>query len=178
MKIAVVVASKHGSTREIGEAIAERLRTHGHDVTEHDMTDTVAEALDDAEVLVLGSAVYFGRWTSEAGAFLAGMADRVDGRPVWMFSSGPANPAAVKDPTAEGVEEHTDEGVVAVASMMRALDARGHVVFGGRLELARLTFVERAVTRALRAGDADLRDWDKIRAWADDIAAELAGSGG
>ncbi|MEK6326110.1 MAG: hypothetical protein AABM66_01110 [Actinomycetota bacterium] len=47
MGIHVITATKHGSTREIGEAIARRLRDRGHQVKEHDMADE--PALETAE---------------------------------------------------------------------------------------------------------------------------------
>ena len=167
MKIAVAVASKHGATRELGHAVVERLREHGHEVSEHDMASTSAEDLDAAEVLVLGAAVYFGRWTSEANDLVDALVDRLDGRPVWLFSSGPV--------AAEGDPKSVEESTIAIDGTMMALDARGHIMFGGRLDKSVLSFVERAVARALRAPDADTRDWDAVRAWADEIDAALPG---
>lgn len=168
MRIAVAVASKHGATKEIGHAVVERLRELGHDVSEHDMASTSAEDLDDAQVLVLGGAVYFGRWPNEANDLVDGLADRVDGRPVWLFSSGPVaredEPPSVEEPT------------IAIDGTMQALDAREHVMFGGRLDKSTLSFVERAVARALRAPDADTRDWTVIREWADKIDSTLKAS--
>lgn len=165
MRIAVAVASKHGATREIGHAVVEQLRERGHDVSEHDMASTSAEDLDQAEALVLGGAVYFGRWTNEANSLVDELVDRVDGRPVWLFSSGP-----VAD---EGAPTSVEESTIAIDGTITALGARGHTMFGGRLDKSVLSFVERAVARALRAPDADTRDWDAIRAWADQVDAEL-----
>ncbi len=168
MRIAVAVASKHGATKEIGHAVVERLRELGHDVTEHDMASTSAEDLDEAEALVLGGAVYFGRWPNEANDLVDDLADRVDGRPVWLFSSGPVAP--------DGEPTSVEESTIAIDGTMTALDAREHVMFGGRLDKTVLSFVERAVARALRAPDADTRDWDTIRSWADHVDEALRAS--
>lgn len=168
MRIAVAVASKHGATKEIGHAVVERLRERGHDVSEHDMASTSAQDLDDAQVLVLGGAVYFGRWPNEANELVDELADRVDGRPVWLFSSGPV--------AHDGEPASVEESTIAIDGTMEALSAREHVMFGGRLDKNELSFVERAVARALRAPDADTRDWDVIRAWADKIDGALAAS--
>ena len=42
-----------------------------------------------------------------------------------------------------------------------------------KLDRQRLSFVERALTLALRAPEGDFRDWNDIRAWARQIAAAL-----
>jgi hypothetical protein len=46
-------------------------------------------------------------------------------------------------------------------------------VFPGRLDKSRLTFGERAMVTAMRAPIGDFRDWDALRAWGDEIAAEV-----
>lgn len=47
-------------------------------------------------------------------------------------------------------------------------------IFAGKLERSRLSFIERFVTRVVKAPEGDFRDWDAVRAWAGEIAADLA----
>ncbi len=43
------------------------------------------------------------------------------------------------------------------------------VFFGGKMDLARLSFLDRLIAKAVKATDADLRDWQAIRSWAKQI---------
>ncbi|HEX2843688.1 MAG TPA: protoporphyrinogen oxidase, partial [Candidatus Limnocylindria bacterium] len=54
-----------------------------------------------------------------------------------------------------------------------ALAARDHRVFPGRINPSDLSWVERTITRMVKAPDGDFRDWDAVREWATTIASEL-----
>ncbi|HWS58841.1 MAG TPA: flavodoxin domain-containing protein [Actinotalea sp.] len=160
MRVLVAVASRHGSTREIGEAIAEVLRGSGFVVDLSDPDDV--ESLADYDAVVLGSSVYVGRWAASARALVDRFAGALAGRPVWLFSSGPVGdpPAPAGDP-----EE--------VPSLMTRLHARGHRTFPGRLDKGGLALAERAVVALVQAEQGDFRVWPDIQDWAASIAAEL-----
>jgi menaquinone-dependent protoporphyrinogen oxidase len=158
----VVVASRYGSTREVGEAIAEEIgRTHPVEV--RDAADV--EGFDGADAVVLGSAIYGGRWLEPARRLLDDRADELAARPTWLFSCGPiGDPPRPEDASPEGWEE-------AVA----ATRARGQELFAGKLDYGALRRVERLMVRALRAPEGDFRDWEEIRGWARSIARRLQG---
>ena len=87
MRILVITASKHGSTEEIGEAIATELRAAGAVVVERQAEEVAT--LEDADAEIVGSAVYAGRWLEPAKAFIHRFRAELRQRPVWLFSSGP-----------------------------------------------------------------------------------------
>ena len=60
MKMLIAVSSKHGSTREIAESIAETIRESGIEVEVADAQDVESVAPYDA--VVVGSAIFMGRW--------------------------------------------------------------------------------------------------------------------
>ncbi|MFI5612054.1 flavodoxin domain-containing protein [Amycolatopsis sp. NPDC051903] len=165
MRILVAVATRHGSTREIAEQIA---ATAAAALNE---TGVAAEVgVVDAghvtsfagyDAVVLGSAVYFGRWLESARRLAHEHREELRRVPVWLFSSGPVGNVVGEDP-------------VDVSDVLAATGAREHRLFGGRVERANLRFTDRAVVVALRAQDGDNRDWPMIRAWARAIAGELA----
>ena len=160
MRVLVAVASRHGSTREIGEAVAEVLRGSGFavDVLDPDDVDGIA----DYDAVVLGSSVYVGRWAASARALVDRLAGALASRPVWLFSSGPVGdpPAPAGDP-----EE--------VPALVSRLHARGHRTFSGRLDKGGLALAERAVVALVQAEQGDFRAWADIQDWAAGIAAEL-----
>ena len=156
--VVVAAASRHGSTAEIADRLASRLRAAlpAHwTVCSSDPGN--AWSLAEADAVVLGSAIYFGRWLRPARRAL----QRIDNRDhVWLFSSGPV---AATDET----DQRTELGRSA---------HHPHATFGGCLDPSRLTRLERLVTRLVHAAAGDHRDWSAIDAWADGIADELTRS--
>lgn len=160
MKILISAASKRGATREIAEAIAEELRAAGPRV---DLVEPErVESLEPYDAIVLGSAIYAGRWLEPARRLTERHHAELTSRPVWLFSSGPiGEPLAPTEEPQDGVR------------LQRELEAREHRVFAGRLNTDDLGWVERTITGMLRAPEGDFRDWHEIRGWAREIAAAL-----
>jgi menaquinone-dependent protoporphyrinogen oxidase len=65
-RVLVAYATKHGSTREVAEAIAARLRENGLDADLRCAADV--EAVDDYASVVVGGSIYMGRWHGDARA--------------------------------------------------------------------------------------------------------------
>jgi menaquinone-dependent protoporphyrinogen oxidase len=161
MKVLVTAASKYGATAEIASAIGEVLTARGLDASVLPPEDVAS--VDEYDAVVLGSAVYAGRWMKSARELVDRTGESLSSRPVWLFSSGP-----VGDPP------KPDEVTVDAAAMMAATGASEHRVFVGKIERKQLSFGDKAIAMALRVPDGDFRDWDDIRGWASDIADALA----
>ncbi|MGE3798884.1 MAG: flavodoxin domain-containing protein [Thermomicrobiales bacterium] len=161
MSVAIVIASKHGSTREIGEEIARTLRHYGVGTTIFEAGDSVD--LNDRTGVIIGSAVYVGKWMKEALTFVEDHASQLQAMPVWLFSSGPIGeqePSSSVDP-------------VAIEALLRASGARGHRIFSGKLDRAALSRTERLATKLVRAPEGDFRDFEAIDEWSGEIASIL-----
>ncbi|MGX5654788.1 flavodoxin domain-containing protein [Geodermatophilus nigrescens] len=168
-RVLVAYASRHGATRELAEALARDLMASdaGRGLGLY-AAAVPAESRPDPghwDAVVLGSAVYAGRWLPAARDLATRCAGSLRRRPVWLFSSGP-----IGEPPYP-VDEAQDAPAVAAL-----LAPRGHRIFPGRIDTALLGFAERAVVTAMRAPVGDFRDWDALRDWAGAIAAELAGT--
>ncbi len=163
MKVLVASASRYGSTDEIGQAIGDVLAEAGHDV-DVCPAETV-DAVDPYDAVVIGSGIYAGHWIRHAKDLVRDHADALRDRQVWLFSSGP-----IGDPP------KPDEDPADVADMIEDCGATGHRLFAGKLDRSVLRFADRAIVTALRAHEGDYRDWDDIRAWAEEIAAALGGT--
>lgn len=159
MRILVTVASRHGSTAEIAAELAKALRLALPGTAVDDRPMARVGNLDGYDAVVLGSAVYLGRWLAEARSWVAVQAVALRRRPVWLFSSGP-----VGDPTASAAD---------ATELVRTLGARDHRMFAGSLHRDQLGVRERLVVGLVHANDGDFRDWPSVRAWAAEIAAEL-----
>ena len=161
MNILVAVASKHSSTRGIAEAIGQELRTSGHTVQVRSANEV--EGTGGYDAVILGSAIYMGTWLAEARQFVDKNRASLATMPVWLFSSGPLGQS---DPQPHGDFAHLRE-------LMDATQARGHRTFVGKLDRSSLGRGERLVAKVVRASEGDFRDWEAIREWAREIAADL-----
>lgn len=159
MKVLVTVASRHGATLEVAALIATTLRLHGVDTSELPPADVEDLAAYDA--VVLGSAVYAGRWLQPATSLVARCQPQLAARPVWLFSSGPIGfPLKPEEP-------------VDVSKVIAATSAIDHRVFAGNLDSSRLGRLERAMVRMVRAPDGDYRNFADVSDWASEIAETL-----
>jgi menaquinone-dependent protoporphyrinogen oxidase len=161
MNILITVASRHGSTREIAEMLAQELRMADHSVDVRKIEEGPSIALYDA--VIIGSAIYMGKWLPSAEQFVQDNRVRLGEVPIWLFSSGPLgreNPQPTGDPKQ-------------IDALMAGTRAHEHRVFVGKLDKHSLGVGERLIVRAVGASEGDFRDWAAIRSWARDIAGIL-----
>ena len=158
-RVLVAFASKLGSTGEIAEALAEELRSAGHHASAHSVREV--KGLDGWDAVVLGSAIYAAHWQRDARRFTTRFQAELAARPLWLFSGGPldARQARADLPI-------TPHG----AEITAGLGALAHRTFGGRLAADAPIDPQVLATHPI----GDFRDWDAIRAYGRQIAAELA----
>jgi menaquinone-dependent protoporphyrinogen oxidase len=164
--LVVGAASRHGSTAELADHLAASLQRRlppAWSVVRSDLTDL--RVLDDADVVVLGSAIYLGRWLRPAKRALKYLQE-ADPVQLWLFSAGPISDL-----------DEENKRVIAADELVIAGDAVEHQVFAGSLDLARLTWFERLVVTIVKAVPGDHRDWHAVDDWAAHIAAHLIADG-
>jgi menaquinone-dependent protoporphyrinogen oxidase len=153
--ILVAYGTKHGSTREVADAVAETLQELGLDV------DTLPAArVDDVSPysgVVLGGAIYMGRWHPDAVEFLEQHRHVLATMPVAVFGMGP------RTMTEHDAEDSRAQLLKALAKVPE-VDPYAVAVFGGVIDPHTLRFP----FNRLPASDA--RDWHAIRSWATEIA--------
>lgn len=164
--ILVAYASKYGATAEIAEKIGEVLRQAGLSVDVRP-ADQVSD-VSGYRAVVLGSAVYIGRWRKQAANFLKAHEQALAKRPVWLFSSGPTGEG---DPVELLKGWRIPGGLQPVADRVQPRDI---AVFHGAVFPEKLNFIQRWMIKNVKAPAGDFRDWDAVTAWAEGIAAELA----
>ncbi|MFH7597893.1 flavodoxin domain-containing protein [Streptomyces racemochromogenes] len=160
-RVLVAYGSRHGATAGIAEQIGTTLREDGLDAVV-----LPADDVDDVrgyDAVVIGGALYAGRWSGKAERCAERNADLLRHRPVWMFSSGPLDRSA---------EEKDIPPVAAVARQMQLVGAREHMTFGGSVTARTPGFLAKALLRQGKGGDH--RNPERIRTWAHHISAELA----
>jgi menaquinone-dependent protoporphyrinogen oxidase len=159
-RVLVVYASKKGSTREVAETIAAQLERQGLRTVVQPAGDPVDLRTFDA--VVLGGALYMGRWHRDARRFLRRHRHILRSLPIAVFAMGPGT---------------TDDRSMAssLGQLERALRRTREVrpfavsIFGGVIDPARLRFPFN------RMPASDARDPDAITAWADEVAGRVHG---
>ena len=156
MTLLVAYGSKHGSTQEVAEAVAERLHAGGREVDLRRAADV--DDLTPYGGVVLGGSLYVGRWHEDARRFLSRYREELSTLPLAVFALGPKT-AEQKD--LADARTQLDKAL----SKTPELEPRSVAVFGGVIDPSKLRFP----LNRLPASDA--RDWDAIDAWVDELGA-------
>ena len=148
--ILVAYASRYGSTREVAESIAAVLRERLLRVEVRAVGEV--DQVDEYGGVVLGAALYLGRWHRDARTFAKRFADELSEVPVAVFGLGPI----------DEVPEHRAGSEKQFRAAVRKLpfEPVATRLFGGVVDPHKLHFPFNHMPAA------DIRDWNAIRAWA------------
>ena len=169
--VLVTYASKYGATKEIAEKIGDVLRQAG---LQTDIFPVISvRDLNSYNTVILGSAVYIGKWPKEAEKFLQTHEKVLAGRPVWLFSSGPTGEG---DPLALLEGWRLPASLQPVAERIRPRDI---MVFHGYINPDKMNFIEKwAIKSLVKKPFGDFRNWDAITSWAISIVDTLKNPNG
>jgi menaquinone-dependent protoporphyrinogen oxidase len=157
-KTLIAYASKHGSTHEVAEQVADVLRAGGLYVDVRAASSV--EDVDAYDAVVIGGALYMGHWHRDARRLLDRLGDKLHERPVFVFGMGPID---LEQKSVEGARKQVDHALAKVPEVEPVSVA----IFGGVVHPGDLYFPFNHMP------ETDARDPEVIRAWADDIAAVL-----
>ena len=158
MKILIAYASKHGSTREVANAIAAELEPTGHEIV---VRPADAERDPGAyDAVVLGAPLYMGHWHKDARSFIRRHCKALERVPVAIFALGPVadDPKQWRD-----AEDQLDQALASLPDV----DPVAVRLFGGAIKPDELRFPFSHMAAA------DVRDWAAIRAWAAGLPERL-----
>ena len=190
----LVYASRHGSTREVADAVADELRTAFAEVDVYEAASAPPPAGYDA--VVIGGPMIMG-WHKEARKYLKRHKDELGAAPFALFVTAASltedgvdaihgmpiakDPWLVKKPrSAEKLSRkeryalpcHYVGDILKVCAPARP---RNVAVFGGSLDLTTMNILEKLfVLVVIGATPGDGRHYDFIREWAAGLGAALA----
>jgi menaquinone-dependent protoporphyrinogen oxidase len=156
--VLVAYATKRGSTREVAKAVAETLAERGLQVDVRPAGEV--EDLGPYDAVVLGGALYTGRWHGDARAFLRSHRDALAALPLAVFGMGPRT---LDEQDVASSRKQLDQAL----SHTPELRPVSVAIFGGVVDPGQLHFP----FSKMPASDA--RDWDAIEAWAAQAAVKL-----
>jgi menaquinone-dependent protoporphyrinogen oxidase len=155
-RILVAYASRSGSTAEIAQAVGKELTAAGYAADVAEMNSVAS--LSGYSGIVIGAPLYMGGLVKDAGKFVGRHKAALATLPVAAFAVGIS-------------PKNTDAGAVsqAASALLAAIvpvQPVASVVFAGRLDPSKLSFIQRKLTELVKSPVGDFRDWDIIAAWA------------
>jgi menaquinone-dependent protoporphyrinogen oxidase len=161
--ILVAYASKTGSTAEIAQAVGKELQSAGYNTDVIEMK--TVSSLAGYNAVILGGPLYMGKVVGDMGKFVGRHREVLNTLPVAAFTVG-MTPVS-KDPVQIG------NALKLLRSSIAPLQPASETVFAGRVDPARLSFIQRKMTEMAKSPVGDFRDWEAIARWARELPAKM-----
>jgi menaquinone-dependent protoporphyrinogen oxidase len=163
-RILVTYATRAGSTAEVAAAIGKTLNQRGFSVDVKSVKEQ--PELGDYQAVVCGSAIRMGNWLPEAVAYVKDNLETFKVLPFAAFSVHLQN-------TAED-ELSLSNRKAYLNSVRTWVNPAEEGYFAGNMDLSKLSFADRLVTKMVKSPLGDQRDWEKINSWSNTLfSAEL-----
>lgn len=161
--ILIAYASRCGSTREVAQEIAKTLVASGLEAQALPFAEVAG--LDGYRAVVLGSAVRYGHWLKEAATFVEAHHGELAALPHALFSVHYLN-------LGEEAESRARRAAY-TRPLLAKLQPKAEAFFPGKMTIEQLPLFEKLLSKAIRVHNGDLRDWERIRAWAEELGRVL-----
>jgi menaquinone-dependent protoporphyrinogen oxidase len=158
-RVLITYASKYGSTGGVADAIGKEICSK--DVTADVVLIKNAINISSYQGVVIGSAIYMGKWLPEAVDFVKKNRGILRQVPVSYFlvcmtlshptKENLAKVLAYMDPILKAVPEVRPVGIG---------------TFAGALDYSNLSWLNKKILKSKGTPEGDFRDWNAIRAWA------------
>ncbi|MDD1775147.1 MAG: flavodoxin domain-containing protein [Methanobacterium sp.] len=175
MKALVVYGSRYGTAAEIAREIADVIENEGNEVDLKDVRAIKKFDVSPYDLIVVGSGIKMGKWTKGSLKFLKDNKSQLANKKVALFvSCGAANEEKSRD---EGWENYLKK--VATENLEREpveLGLFGSVYDPNAKHGLMYKLTNRFYKKELEKQGIDTtkrhdyRDWDEIRAWANNLA--------
>lgn len=173
VKILVCYGSRHGSTAEISERIAETLRNRGAQVDLINLKKEKVKDIKDYDLIVIGSGIQMGKWTKEALNYIKKNREILSHKKVAIFVS--CMSASQPDQCNKARREYLEN----ITQDYPEINPISMGLFGGLIDTTRGNFMTKSIMQALAKSFVenegvpperiDLRDWEQIHIWAEGL---------
>ena len=182
MKTLIVYGTRYRATTETSKEIAKVLCEEGFETIVVNAKEEKIKYISEYELVVVGSGMQMGKWTSEADDFLKRFHRELAQKKLAIFVS-----------SMKSVSEREGKTMDVASSRKVALEDKVsqfilHPItmgfFSGVIDFNKMNFLTRRTMGFLKPqlekdgfkeeppGVYDLRDWDEIRSWARDLAVK------
>lgn len=163
-KVLVAYASKCGSTGEVAQAIGAALCAKGASVDVRRIEEVTDVTGYDA--FVIGSAIRMGNWLPQAKNFVERNVARLRAAPTAFFTVHMLN--------TDDSEASKTARAAYVAPVHAILEPQSEAFFAGKLDMSKMSFLDRMICKMMKARDEDRRNWHAIAAWAQQVLPATA----
>lgn len=181
-KALIVYGTRYGSTAETSQVIADSLKQEGVEAKVIDAKKDKLNSINEFDLVIVGSGVQMGKWTSEPEKFLGKYKQELENKKVAIFvSCGSANPLSEGEQRNKEMEDakrkYLEEKAVDYNLKPISLG-----FFGGCYDFNKMSWFFRKTLSSIRPkleaagykeskpGLYDLRDLDAIRNWTKEVA--------
>jgi menaquinone-dependent protoporphyrinogen oxidase len=161
--ILIVYATRSGSTAEVAQAIAEEFKKRGAIVDVHNAKDK--PTVKGYTAVVVGSSIRFGSWLPEAIDWIKANKEYLSNVPVAFFNCGIF--IVQEDPKKQAEVEKYNNSAKAIVTPVAEAN------FAGKIDMNKLGFIDKNITKAIGVKDGDKRDYATIRQWAQELYPRL-----
>jgi menaquinone-dependent protoporphyrinogen oxidase len=184
MKTLIVYGTRYGATASTSEEIAKVLQAEGFDVKVVNAKEEKVKDISPYELVIVGSGLQMGKWTSEAEGFLKRFQKELAQKKVALFVSSMKTVLEREGKIEELQKDRKIELDDKVPKYNLQPISLGF--FGGVLDFNKMNFFYRRTFGFIRAqlekdnfkespsGVYELRDWEEIRGWARELAKKAA----
>jgi menaquinone-dependent protoporphyrinogen oxidase len=165
-KILVVYASKYGSTGGIAERIGKELCNEGAMVDILPVNNAIN--VNSYQGVIVGSAIYMGKWLPDAVDFVKTNCEILRRIPVAYFLAC----MTLCNPT----EENRRTVLTYLNPVLKAIPDVKPVkigTFSGALDYSNLSWLNKKILKSKGTPEGDFRDWKIIHAWAKESAGSF-----
>jgi menaquinone-dependent protoporphyrinogen oxidase len=175
-KVLICYGTRYGSTGEIAENIGETLRNRGATVDVVNLKQNKVKDLEIFDLIIVGSGIQMGRWTKEPLKFIKKNRDILSRKKVALFVS--CMSASKPETCNQGRRDYLDK----INAEFPEIEPVSMGLFGGMIDPTRGGRMTKGLMNALlkeftKEGEeppeyVDLRDWEQIRLWAENLTPD------
>jgi menaquinone-dependent protoporphyrinogen oxidase len=183
-KVLIVYGTRYGATGSTSEEIAKVLREQGIDTVVVDAAKEKVGDISAYDMVIVGSGMQMGKWVGAAEDFLKKHKKELSGKKTAIFVSSAAQALLEFDKKEDEIDMAKKKYLEEKAENY-GLRPVSMVIFGGVWDYNKMSFIfkktmssfkvkiEECGYKEVNSGLYDTRDWDVIRKWAKEIAANV-----
>ena len=172
-KVLICYGTRYGSAGEIAENIGEILRERGATVNVVNLKKDKVKDLESFDLVIIGSGIQMGRWTKEPLKFLKKNRDTLARKKVALFVScmSATKPETCNQGRRDYLEKIDMEVPEVSPISMGLFGGMIDPTRGGRMTKGLMTSLLKEFTKEGEEPPeyVDLRDWEQIRLWAENL---------
>jgi len=181
----IVYGTRYGATESTSEEIAKVLKGEGMEVKVVNAKKERVKDISPYDLIIVGSGMQMGKWTGEPENFINQFQKELANKKVAIFVSSAAQALLEYEKKTEEIENNRKQYLAEKAAKYN-LQLISMVILGGVWDFNKMNFllrktlasfkprIEAAGFKETRPGLYDTRDWSVIRAWAKELATNVA----